>query len=129
MPSKIFIFKNEDHENNYEIYKDSIPENLHFSLELKRAIYFIAFIETKSVGSAKYIFDYVNRSLSPGFFDNPDCERVAKALANHLLKATYFALENDWLMFFCEAVQLSFSEIGNCDKTDFFNTSAEFLRI
>ena len=115
MLTEKFAYVDSCHEKNYKIYMTSLPDDLHFSLALKRAIYFIALIETKSVGAAKYIFDYVDRSLSPGFFDNPDTERLAVALTGRLWEAVCCAWEDEGMMFSTAMATLDFLKFLNAD--------------
>ena len=110
-----FTFENSLHENNYEIYMASLPKNLRLSLHIQGAVYVIAFLEMKSEGAARYIFDYVRHSLSPGFFDNPDTERVAVALTGRLWEAVCCAWEDEGMMFSTAMATLDFLKFLNAD--------------
>ena len=116
---KNITFKNGIHEINYQI--QSLSAHLTENKELQAAINFISLIEMKSAGATEYIFEFVNRSLPSGFFDNPDSDRVAGAFALRIWYATYLALEGEWEQRFFEAVSLNLLTILGRDNVDFFN--------
>lgn len=115
---KKIIFKNGKHETNYRIQIQLIPEHLQKNKEIQAAIYLVVLIDSQSAGAAKYIFRFVKKSLPAEFFDNPDHEQVAKALALQFFEASYYALEEEWSIYFFEAANLDLMTILGRDKKD-----------
>ena len=111
-------FKNRQHELNYQLQMNSVPDELRSLAEIQAVIYFIALIECKSPCAVEYIFGFARRSLLPGIFDNPDTEIVAEFLARRLLEATYIAFKEDFSYYFCEAFSLGLGAILNCGLLD-----------
>ena len=113
------IFKNGKHEINYRIQMNLIPSHLRDNKEIQSAIYFISLVETQSVGISEDIFRFVSHSLPVGFFDNPETDKLAKALALRFFDASYLALEEEWNSYFLEAMSLDLFLILDRNKIDF----------
>lgn len=111
MQSEKIIFKNECHGVKYRLYMQSFPEYLRMSAEVQAAIYFIAFIESDGSEVAKYLFAYIEHSLSPCFFDNPDTKSLTNLLARRLWTGIYLAFREEWLKYFSEVVELDILKI------------------
>lgn len=111
-------FKNREHELNYQIQMNWVPKKFRESAEIQAVIYFIALLECASPGAADYIWRYVERSLLPGFFDNPDTEIVTEFLVRRLWEATYIGFKEDFSYYFFEAFSLGLGEILNCGLLD-----------
>ena len=116
---KKIIFKNGKHETNYRIQIQLIPEHLQKNKEIQAAIYLVALIDSQSAGAAKYIFRFVSHSLPVGFFDNPETDKLAKALALRFFDSSYLALEEEWNSYFLEAMSLDLFLILDRNKIDF----------
>lgn len=116
-----FTFKDGTHEINYRIHMNLIPEHIRENKEIQAAIYVVALIETENAGTAGEIFDFATKSLSCGFFDNPDDEEVAKALALRIWETIYWAFDSDWVIYFLEVAKLNLFAILNFDKWDYFD--------
>ena len=115
---KKFSFKNRKHEFNYRVQINLMPMELRESAEIQAVIYFIALLECASPDAAEYIFEFVRRSLLPGFFDTLDIEIVAKTLARRLWEATYIGFKEDFSYYFFEAFSLGLGEILHCGVLD-----------
>ena len=116
------MFKDGKHEINYRIQMQLLPQYLRENKEIQAAIYLLALIDSQSAGTAKYIFQFVKKSLPAGFFDNPDINKVARALALRFFDASYLAFEEEWKNYFLEAVSLDMFPILGRGKTDFKNS-------
>ena len=111
-------FKNREHELNYRVQMNLVLKELRTSVEIQAVIYFIALLECASPGAADYIWRYVERSLLPGFFDNPDTEIVTEFLVRRLWEATYIGFKEDFSYYFFEAFSLGLGELLNCGLLD-----------
>ena len=114
-------FKNKNHEINYRIHMSFIPAHLQGNAEIQAVIYVIALIETENAGTAEDIFGFVTKSLSYGFFDHPDDDEVAKALALRIWETIYWAFDSDWVIYFFVAAKLNLWTILNFDKWNYFD--------
>ena len=121
------IFKNKIHEFNYRFLMNLIKEHLRSYTNIQAVVYLIALMETNSAGASKYIFDFVEKSLEYGFFDNPNTDRVADSFANRLWNAAHLAFEEDFFVYVCEAVLINLFEILNCGKPDFIDYMHDLL--
>ena len=112
------IFKNKIHEFNYRFLMNLIKEHLRSYTNIQAVVYLIALMETNSVGASKYIFDFVEKSLEYGFFDNPNTDRVADSFANRLWNAAHLAFEEDFFVYVCEVASSNLFGFLDGDKTD-----------
>lgn len=110
------IFKNKIHEFNYRFLMNLIKEYLRSYTNIQAVVYLIALMETNSAGASKYIFDFVEKSLEHGFFDNPDIDRVADSFANRLWEAAYLAFEKDFFVYVCEVASSNLFGFLDGDK-------------
>ena len=111
-------FKNKKHELNYRFQMKLVPKELRESAEIQAVVYFIALLECASPGAVEYIWRYVEHSLLPGFFDNPDTEIVTEFLARRLWEATYIGFKEDFSYYFFEAFSLGLGEVWHCGVLD-----------